>query len=393
VVATADLQRQVLNDKRADKPLALYAKFEAPGYPAGIFTRRTEDPVWKVTRKCAAPAFSKNEVNRMNDVCSKHVECWIQDRLENLYISEGKGFDPSKEMTRLTFSTILEAGFEYVPTVEDFDRYTNNVNVFLKEFGFKQLANPLRAPFGWFLTEYRQAMVALEENYAYLRKVIRHYRDNPIKSPNNTLIRLLVQNETISSDEGQLVSEIGTFIAGGFDTTGYTLSTTLTLLAQHPEIAQKVRDAQSKLEHPDKEVSDYLRCVMKETRRFLTVAAMGTSRQFSTPLSLGKYVIPANAIILMPQMVPHRDAHVYAPDPDVFRPERWMDASKEMNESLLTFALGTRNCVGQALAVSELDSVLPRLLTSYEFTVEEEGKLEYFLTLKYHGTRLRAKKL
>jgi cytochrome P450 len=153
VVAGADLQRQVMKDKRADKPTAIYGKFDTPGYPATIFTRQTQDPMWKVTRKCAAPAFSKTEVNRMNAVCSKHVELWMEERLEGIFIAEDKGFDPSKEMTRLTFSTVFEAGFEYVPTHDEFDRYTHNLNTYIKEFGFRQVANPLRRPFGWFLTD------------------------------------------------------------------------------------------------------------------------------------------------------------------------------------------------------------------------------------------------
>ena len=106
---------------------------------------------------------------------------------------------------------------------------------------------------------------------------------------------------------------------------------------------------------------------------------------------------------------------VYGPDPDTFRPERWLapradkegssssnlgttvavttTKSKSMNESLMTFATGNRNCLGQALAVSELESVLPYLFTKYEFSVEKEGELDYFLTLKYVGALLKAKKI
>ena len=57
VVSTADLQRQVMLDRRADKPRELYGKFEAPHIPSGIFTRTTSDPIWKSSRKGAAPAF------------------------------------------------------------------------------------------------------------------------------------------------------------------------------------------------------------------------------------------------------------------------------------------------------------------------------------------------
>lgn len=126
---------------------------------------------------------------------------------------------------------------------------------------------------------------------------------------------------------------MGTFIAGGYDTTGYTLSTTLVLLAQHPEIATKVQTAQSQL--GPGEISDYLRCVIKESRRLVPVAATGGSRQFADPeVQLGSYDIPAGAVLLLPHLLSHRNKNVFGPDVDVFRPERWLEATDEMNESL-----------------------------------------------------------
>ena len=54
-----------------------------------------------------------------------------------------------------------------------------------------------------------------------------------------------------------------------------------------------------------------------------------------------------------------------------------------MREALLPFALGVRNCIGQYLALSEIYSVLSRLVTDYKFDIENEGYLEHFLTLKH----------
>jgi cytochrome P450 len=70
-----------------------------------------------------------------------------------------------------------------------------------------------------------------------------------------------------------------------------------------------------------------------------------------------------------------------------------MDTTPQIKESLISFATGPRNCIGQPLAIAELESVLPKLLSTYEFTLEEPGQLEYFLTLKYKGCRLKASKV
>ena len=196
----------------------------------------------------------------------------------------------------------------------------------------------------------------------------------------------------VISTDRQCAKEIMHFIAGGYETTGYTLATTLVLLAKHPEVADKVYQEQAKVGRT--QISEYLACVIKESRRFLPPAALFSSRQYRESVQLGSYKVPAGAILLLPQMLPHRDERVFGPDPDAFRPERWLgEPSKEMDDSLLTFAAGTRNCVGQALAMAELESVLPRLLSTYRFTIEEEGNLDFFVSLKFSGTRLRAERL
>jgi len=59
----------------------------------------------------------------------------------------------------------------------------------------------------------------------------------------------------------------------------------------------------------------------------------------------------------------------------------------------LTFGLGNRNCIGQSLATAELDSVLPRLVARYNMHLESEGELDFFLTLKVNGARVRFSKL
>jgi cytochrome P450 len=404
VVATGELQREVLNNVEADKPLAIYGKFDHPHYPPSIFSRQTKDPLWKVARKGSAPAFSRNQVDRMLSVCQKHLEAWIESYLEPS-IQNGQSFDPSREMTFLTFETIMEAAFEY-PQVsrERFDKYTHDLEIYLKEFGFKQVANPLRRYFGWFLPSYRQAIKAGHDNFAFLKSVVADYKSQKSNPSENgcpfstngsaktcTIIELVLNNEGIP-DDNHRIQEMLIFVAAGFDTTGYTLSTTLILMAKHPEIASKVRQAQSQMESPATQVSEYLACVIKESRRFLSVGALVSSRQFERAVTLGDYEIPAGATLLMPQMLSHRDESVYG-DPDVFRPERWIDAAPQIEESLISFAAGPRNCIGQPLAIAELESVLPKLLSTYEFTLEEPGRLEYFLTLKYKGCRLKASKV
>lgn len=58
----------------------------------------------------------------------------------------------------------------------------------------------------------------------------------------------------------------------------------------------------------------------------------------------------------MSSWVFHRNKEVF-PDPDVFDPTRWIGPAEELRERerwLVPFSRGTRGCLGQNLAMSEL---------------------------------------
>jgi len=101
VIGDHKAQREILSE--SDKPVEVYGHFHKIGGKPNIFTRSTTDPIWKAARKGSAPAFSSKEVNRMNQVCAKHLEDWIENTLKPC-VENGTTFDPSVEMTKLTFS-------------------------------------------------------------------------------------------------------------------------------------------------------------------------------------------------------------------------------------------------------------------------------------------------
>jgi cytochrome P450 len=163
------------------------------------------------------------------------------------------------------------------------------------------------------------------------------------------------------------------------------------LLTKHPQYARKLREELAKSKSPAD--CEYLKFVLKESSRILPVASLGPVRLAGRDFDAGNgEIIPKGATIFMPQIARNRNEDVFD-DPETFNPDRWYNATPEMTNTILTFSLGIRNCVGQALATAELDSILPRIVSQYDFEIEEEGSVEFFLTLRHVGTKLRAKPL
>jgi len=394
VVGDGSLARKILKDPSSDKPDVYRKGAVVVGGPS-IFNLSSKSPHWKVARKTTSPAFSSKEIHRMNQICKGHVDRWIQETLEPLIVSGGT-FDPGTEMIKLTFRVICESAFEYLATDKEIEDFVHNLDLTLKEFVMKQLNNPFREFYSFMLPEWYRAHAAAKKTQLFAQKMIGSYRQRKTRgevSSDNTVIRLIVESPNFS--EQARISDILTFIIAGHDTTGYTLSSALEFLAERPDIAKTL---QTELrERPEEQWgrSNYLNCVVQEVHRYFPVAALGAARSLDHDLTFqmdGKQmVIPKGSDIILAFILIHRDEKVYA-NPDVFDPCRWTNASAEMRENLMPFALGNRNCIGQSLATAEIQTVLPRLIHDYHFEIVEKGRPEAFLTMKLSGCVLRPKK-
>lgn len=390
VVADHQLVREILQDPSTDKPRSVYKAFEAMGTTT-MFTS-ANGPYMKSLRKSTAHAFSRNEVGRMNQVARRRTEEWISGRLDE-FCRNGETFDPAHEINLVTFLVICEAAFEYQATPDEFKQYEHNAEIATREFIGKAPLNPLRSVFGRFIPEVRNARQAHLQNLEFATKVLKTYRDNPSKSSANTLIKILSANKSIA-DDLQRRTEMNDWLTAGHDTTGYSIASALVLLASNPKVQSKLRDCL--LQHPDKDnlhECAYFRHVMKEAMRVMPVAAGGsvrvTGREFRT---CDNKVIPSGAICFFNQYLMNHNPKVYD-NATAFLPDRWEDATDGMKTAMAPFALGSRACPGQSLAMAEINMLLPRLLTAYSFQVVHEGEKQFFLTLKYKGARLKATKL
>ena len=408
IIGDPELTRAILQDTKTDKPLHIYRSFEGISGRKIMFTSRNTDPYLKKMRKSTAHAFSRNQVGRMKTVADKVADQWMNERLANM-AETSTSFDPAYEMNRITFYVICEAGFEYADlSDQEFAHFSHHIEIALREFTFKQSTNPLRRFLWKLLPGVREALASSEETMVFSRKLLQEYKKKQkagTASDENTLIKLLVNSIGHSSDadDEQVAAEAHSWLTAGHDTTGYSLGNALVLLAKHPHVQTKLRNelaaasANGCGEPPER--APYFQHFLRELARFMPVAAMGSIRTTGRDLtSKDGYLLPAGAVCFLPQYVLHHNRQVFGATVDEFDPDRWLLNNDDKNaqamlDSVVQFSLGSRNCPGQALAMTEIQSLLPKLLAKYEFTLEDEGHLDYFLTLKYVNAKLKARKL
>jgi cytochrome P450 len=100
-------------------------------------------------------------------------------------------------------------------------------------------------------------------------------------------------------------------------------------------------------------------------------------REATCDLELGGYRIKKGHTVFMSQWVSHRDPR-YFPDPEEFRPERWLDglAKRLPKYAFYPFGGGPRVCIGNTFALMEAAVILTAVGQRYRFTVQPDAIID-----------------
>jgi cytochrome P450 len=174
-------------------------------------------------------------------------------------------------------------------------------------------------------------------------------------------------------DREQIRDETMTIFLAGHETTARALTWTWWCLAQHPAIAGRLRAEVSEVLGERTPVMDdvprlrFTRDVIAESMR-LYPPAWVVGRRAVEPVRLGPWTVPSGAIVLASQWVMHRDPRFWN-EPEAFRPERWSNGENDAVPKFAYFPFGggTRVCIGEAFAWTELVLVLATIARRARF--------------------------
>ena len=193
---------------------------------------------------------------------------------------------------------------------------------------------------------------------AMLDEFIEARRSAPDLAERTDTLSLLVRGS--DEDNEWLRNQLMSLLGAGHETTTTSLSWAVELLSRHPDIREKARASDD----------EYLDAVINETLRIRTVLP-GVGRKLSRRMSLGGYTFEQGAM-LNPQIETiHTDPRVWG-DPEVFRPERFLERKPATNE-FLPYGGGKRRCIGALFAHAEMRVALRTILDTTDFTHVGDG--------------------
>jgi len=185
------------------------------------------------------------------------------------------------------------------------------------------------------------------------------------------------------------------FLVAGFDTVGYTISWILISLAENKDEQSKLRKSLQQLNSDTWNNSQELEWAIKEGMRLNPVASSGSVRTVGRDIiTRDGCTIPKGSICILSFILLFRNPEVF-PEPDSFIPSRWKDPTREQLDAFQPFSMGKQNCVGQSLARAEITSIIARIISEFELSVDEPSSItsEFFLTLKPVNAILTARKV
>jgi cytochrome P450 family 135 len=151
----------------------------------------------------------------------------------------------------------------------------------------------------------------------------------------------------------ELRDQLLTLLIAGHETTANGLSWAFERLMRTPAAYERARD--------DARGGDgsYLDAVTKEILRMRPVLPM-VARRLSRPATIAGHDLPAGCDVAPSIYLVHHREDVY-PEPDAFRPERFLD-TKPGTYTWLPFGGGVRRCIGASFALFEMQAVLGAVL-------------------------------
>lgn len=212
----------------------------------------------------------------------------------------------------------------------------------------------------------------------------------PREGEPTTFLARLALNQSAnpkSITDREIVTHAFGNISAGSDTTAIAIRSVLYYLLKTPKSYARLRDeVRTTLKLPVSFVEAnklvYLHAVIQEAMRLHPSVGQMLGR--SVPVggaTIGGYYIKAGAEIGMSPWVLHHDSTVF-PDPDVFRPERWLlgesntteNDLRTMARSFFSFGHGTHTCSGKHISIMEITKLIPTFLLKYELELVEQGK-------------------
>ena len=332
----------------------------------------TEGKTWANARKIIQPGFHKKAIAHLIETihaaCEQTFQRW-ESNPQNYrdFVPESQVITQQVISETLLGTTLAEMqGAKFAKILKDSQQLLTKKNWSL-----------FKTPFSWPTPLNRKLLANRHLIDTFFAKQIEKRCDFGIGKKGDLLDLMLLAHAqasepTISLE--QILNEMLTLFAAGYETTSSAISWTLYYLCQHPTVEAKVRAeidsvlGQRQATWADLENLTFTECALKEALR-LAPPLHTIMRTNLEAEELGGYRIPKGSLLMLSLYGVHRSPEHWQ-NPEDYRPERFSPTASQpiYQRAFIPFSNGGRRCMGAMFAMVESKLVIANLIQKFRFS-------------------------
>lgn len=383
------LIRYVLHDNHKNYQKSAQVKRIKSLFGEGLTT--SEGALWQRQRHLILPLFHHKYVTAIAPLITDLTSKWLVQRNSRAE-HDPPAMNLAEEMSDLTRDIMMRVLFgnnlseDLIEVKEALKRAVEYVNHKVRAI----------ADLPWFIPtpKNRLHLRALRVLDAFMQRMIDEHRRRPNGS--GGLLGMLTDLRGPQGgelmDNQQLRDEAMTMLVAGHTTAAAGLAWICVMLAWNPAVESQLRDELRRVlgrrvpTANDLSQLVYLKRVIQEALRLFPPTWI-TAR---TPLAVDKFrgwQIPAHSLLLISPYTTHRCPRFWH-EPERFLPERFSGISANRDPyTYLPFGRGARACIGQSMAMMQIQLVLATVLKDHCFRLDPRAAVvpEADLTLRPRG--------
>ncbi|OAA70411.1 benzoate 4-monooxygenase cytochrome P450 [Cordyceps fumosorosea ARSEF 2679] len=358
-------------------------------YQDSSFSTR-DDALHTAIRSKLVPGYSGKEVDNLHELVQDQVQSLV--RLLDKHVSDGgasgsRVVDMAQKIQYFALDTIsslaFDAPFGFMESDEDRFRYIettgNTVYILVATALIPGVIRLIQSPYLQWAAPKIKDMAGIGDVIKTAERVVaERYGADPLVK--RDMLGSFVKHGFSQKDAE---TEALIQIIAGSETTATAIQATILHVITSPRVYARLQaeidaaEAEGRVSRPvtnaEAQSLEYLQAVILEGLRVFPPAAALYPKVCDADEVVCGVPVPAGTNVAWSPWSIMRDRDVFGEDADLFRPERWLGASrtKTMEQTvMMAFASGSRwECLGKNIAQLELNLVFVELFRRFEFTL------------------------